>query len=666
MSSRILSQLSNKQLIWIIIAVLVAVLPQVYRLPIWFLPMTIAVVAYRLYSQIKQIKKTYTVVLSMLAIMVLILLIYSQGFGISREISVSILITMTVLKLLETYRLRDAHLVVVLCYFVIMTRFLYSQDILLTLFLLGSVFTTTHALSILQHQNSEKIIERKQLKSTAGILFSSLPFAVLFFLLFPRLGAPIWGSPDIFGEGKSGISDTMSPGSIVNLFMDDSPAFRATFDKQQYPPKDQLYWRGPVLWHYDGVTWSRNKDTSFAPLFNRNNPTAVSYQIEQEPSGQNYLFGLDRLIQNTQDAMLMDDFTLYAKNKVNQLKTYRLKSIVGDSFAQKLSPKQRSALLQFPTQLNPKTQVMMRQWRQQAEQQNRPQSSIVNQALRFFNQQGFFYSYEPPPLSGDIIDQFLFQSKRGFCEHYASTFVIMMRMAGIPARVVTGYQGGVNMGEYLLIKQSDAHAWAEVFLDNGSAQGRWHRIDPTTMVSPERLQQGSQSIIEQPRTWHDFEWLRKIRENFDTYRYGWNRWVRNFNHNKQQALFKTIGFIQRDGKQIALLMAAVIFITGGILSLVLWLKNRPRHNPHQKLRLQYTALFHQQPKVATERQGFLELNRQFKANNPQLTTLIDRFESHYLQSRFAKNQTKLNQLQQLIAQIKRRQPNKLKPETKPK
>lgn len=666
MAKRILSQLSDKQLIWILIAVMVAVLPQVYRLPIWFLPMVVVVIGYRLYAQFKQIKKAHTLFLSLLAIMILALLFYSQGFGISREISVSILITMTVLKLLETYRLRDAHLVVVLCYFVIMTRFLYSQDIVLMLYLLCSVFVTTHALSILQYQNSQQIIEQKQLKSTAGILLSSMPFAVLFFLLFPRLGAPIWGSPDIFGEGKSGISDTMSPGSIVELFMDDSPAFRAVFEQQQYPPKDQLYWRGPVLWDYDGVTWSRNQNPSLAPLFSTNNPAAVSYQIEQEPSGQNYLFGLDHLIQNTQDAVLLNDFTLYAKNKVNQLKTYRLKSIVGDSFAQKLPPQQRSALLRFPTKLNPKTQTMMNQWRQQAEQQGLSDRSIINRALNFFNQQGFLYSYKPPPLSGHIIDQFLFQSKRGFCEHYASTFVIMMRMAGIPARVVTGYQGGVNMGEYLLIKQSDAHAWAEVFLDNGTAQGRWYRFDPTNMVSPERLEQGSQSIIEQPRTWHDFEWLRKTRERFDTYRYRWNRWVRNFNHNKQQALFKAIGFIQQDGKQIALLMVAAIFITGSIISLILWLTNRPTHNPHQKLRLRYTALFHHQPKIATEQQGFIELNQQFKTKNPKLTPLIERFETHYLQSRFAKNQAKVTQLQQLIEQIKRRQPQKINAQNKPK
>jgi hypothetical protein len=213
----------------VVLAVVIAVLPQLYRLPLWFAPMMIAVIIYRFYVQARHIKKAYNLVLMLVAVAALLLIVYSQGFGLSREISVTILITMTVLKLLETYRQRDALLVVMLCYFVAMTRFLYSQDLVLVLYLLLSTWVTTHALAIVNYPHGKAWFEKKQIKSSAGWLLLALPFAALFFLAFPRLGSPIWGSPDIFGEGKTGISDEMSPGSIIELFMDDSPAFRVTF-----------------------------------------------------------------------------------------------------------------------------------------------------------------------------------------------------------------------------------------------------------------------------------------------------------------------------------------------------------------------------------------------------------------------------------------------------
>ena len=656
--ARIKSQLSNKQLLWLILAVLVSVLPQLARLPVWFLPMTGLVVGYRVYAQINQVQKGHALVLSLLAIAAVVFLIYSQGFGISREVSVSILLTMTVMKLLETYRKRDAYLVAMLCYFVIMTRFLYSQDLMLVFFLLIAVFTSSHALALLQFERSKRWFDKKQMKSTVALMATGIPFAVVFFLFFPRLGSPIWGSPDIFGEGKSGISDSMSPGSIVELFMDDSPAFRVTFESDNIPSGSDLYWRGPVLSSYDGKTWKREKSGVRPPIKSFNPGDVVSYQIEQEATGQNYMFGLDYVLNGVQGAFLLSDSSMYSPTKINQIKHYDVTSALLDSLSQKLSKKTRESLLSYPKTMNLRTQAMMDSWVKA--QGDLPPQAIVNKALRHFNQQGFFYSYTPPPLEGDVIDQFLFESKRGFCEHYASTFVVMMRMAGIPSRVVTGYQGGVDMGDYLLVKQSDAHAWAEVFYETEPGIGAWQRVDPTSVVSPERLSTGAESLIQQqPRHWLDFEWLRETRQNMDTMRYKWNRWVRDFNVSKQSAMFELMGFDHHEGTEIALVMASLILLLSLVVALWLWLRGRPKYSKYQKLYRMYVKVLWPKAEWSQALQRGIQANNRLVLElHKDLAPLLNQFERLYLQARFGVNQQNdaqyEQQLKRLLQKIKAR------------
>lgn len=635
---------------------LLAVLPQLYRLPMWFLPMTLVVVAYRFYAQLNQIKKAYNLLLMLVAVVALLMIVYSQGFGLSREISVTILITMTVLKLLETYAMRDALLVVMLCYFVTMTRFLYSQDLLLIFYLLGSAFVTTHALSILNYEKTPQWFDRKQIKSTASSLTLAIPFAVLFFLVFPRLGSPIWGSPDIFGEGKTGISDTMSPGSIVELFMDDSPAFRVTFKAGKKPDNNQLYWRGPVLWNFDGLTWTRKQHRSLrSSIPHYQADDVIEYQVELENTGQNYMFGLDYVVEAPEKAFLLPDSLLYSATKINQLKYYDLESLMLERFYQPISDSDKALLLDFPAQQNQQTLQLMQRWREQGNDE----LQIVNRALQWFNQEAFYYSYSPPALEGEVIDAFLFDSRRGFCEHYASSFVIMMRMAGIPARVVTGYQGGVDNGDYLLVKQSDAHAWAEVYIQSGGDSnkqpGYWLRVDPTSVVAPERVEQGARQIMDTKRNLFDFEWLKNFRESTDKYRYQWNQWVRDFNVSKQQALFRAIGIEHRDGKSLALMMVGILMVTA-LLSLVpLWWIKRKRYHSLQKLYLQFVQLSKKSPDLyASHTQGIEPFAEQLIATHPKTKNLVEHFVAAYLQARYGqKNSDKKKTLSHLYLTLQK-------------
>ncbi|MCB1582933.1 MAG: DUF3488 domain-containing transglutaminase family protein [Xanthomonadales bacterium] len=645
--SRMTSQLSEKQLFWIVFAVLLAVLPQVHRLPIWFLPMTVAVVSYRFYAQIYQLKQTYNRILTVLAIAAMIMIIYSQGIGLSREISVTILITMTVLKLLETYTMRDALLVVMLCYFVTMTRFLYSQDLLLVFYLFGSAFVTTHALSVLNFEKTKRWFDTSQLRATAGSLALAVPFAALFFLVFPRLGAPIWGSPDIFGEGKTGISDTMSPGSIIELFMDDSPAFRATFKDHKTPPKNQLYWRGPVLWNFDGTTWSRKKHNRTRTRIQQySERETYQYQIELESTGQKYMFGLDYVVNSPSGAFLLPDSILYSPQKINQLRHYELESLLLDRFYQPLDESDKLLLLDYPANQNQQTRRMMHSW----QQETKKPLEIINRALTWFNQDEFYYSYSPPPLSGDVIDQFIFESKRGFCEHYASSFTIMMRMAGIPARVVTGYQGGINNGEYLLVKQSDAHAWSEVYITDGDKPGYWLRVDPTSMVAPERVERGSRQIMDEKRNIIDYDWIRNFKESMDRYRYRWNQWVRDFNVSKQQALFEVLGIDHRNGKTLAMMMAGILLITGLLSLIPIWWLNRKRYHTLQRIYLELVAKVRKNSQLySLKNQGVETFVTQMKITYPEAKTQLNHFLDTYLAARYSNN---ANERKQTIAHLR--------------
>lgn len=633
------SQLTTKQVFWICLAVVVAVMPQLYRLPLWFAPMMTVVIGYRFYVQVKHIKKAYNIILMMIAIAALLLIVYSQGFGLSREISVTILITMTVLKLLETYRQRDALLVVMLCYFVAMTRFLYSQDLVLVIYLLLSTWVTTHALAVVNYAHGKAWFEKQQIKASVGWLALALPFAVLFFLAFPRLGSPIWGSPDIFGEGKTGISGEMSPGSIIELFMDDSPAFRVTFDEGEKPDNSQLYWRGPVLSHFDGRTWTRHE---FRQIRGRvaydSQVPVINYDIEMEPNGRRFMFGLDYIARSPSGAWLSPSSSLTSMSTINQLKHYKLNSVLSDRLYQVMPGYQRNRLLNYPDNQNVQTQLLISQW--QADDNSA--YGIINKALEWFQTEGFLYSYAPPALdSDDVIDEFLYESKRGFCEHFASTFVVMMRMAGLPARVVTGYQGGVDMGDYLLVKQSDAHAWAEVYIDQPDHElgGFWQRVDPTSVVSPERLFRGSGNIIEQRRSLFDFPWLRQTREHLDRYRFRWNQWVRDFNVSKQQALFDAIGIKHREGKDLAIMLLAILAVSGAFIFAWLWWRLRPRYTGLQRWYLRFMMLFRKQPDIYSLKEAGIEaVIPHILKQYPTIKDSLENFQRCYLRIRYRNEQ----------------------------
>ncbi len=330
------------------------------------------------------------------------------------------------------------------------------------------------------------------------------------------------------------------------------------------PNNNELYWRGPVFWDFDGSSWKSSYFSRNVEADDKPEPKYAPYRyvVQMEPTEQRWIFALDYPALVPMGTKLTVDYQLRADKPITKLRKYVMASDPDYIDSPELRKPLRRAALELPEGFNPRTAEMIAEWRQEANSD----SEIVRKALGYFNQEKFRYTLNPPLLSQHTVDEFLFDTREGFCEHYASSFTIMMRMAGIPARVVTGYQGGWfnYIGEYMLVRQSDAHAWSEVWI-KGSG---WTRIDPTAAVAPSRVQQGSMSSLSQRRHLLDFDWLRNARNTFDLFQRGWNNWVVAFDSDRQSGLFSKFGWGALNSTKLVITLVATILAITALIFLL--------------------------------------------------------------------------------------------------
>ena len=366
----------------------------------------------------------------------------------------------------------------------------------------------------------------------------------------------------------SGLDDKMSPDSFGPLSLSDAVAFRVTY-QGKVPPRDQMYWRGPVLWDFDGRTWTPGSTVlSIAPRFSEKGQ-AVEYGVTLEPHNKTWLFALDVPVKVSVPARITSDFQLLSPQPVNARLRYQARSYLTYHANLQESATQLKRALQLPLGLNPRALQLARSWREQS----RNNMEVIRLALDYFHQQDFHYTLDPVPA--DNIDDFLFTTRQGYCEHYSSSFVFLMRAAGIPARVVTGYLGGEYnaAGNYYIVRQSDAHAWAEVWLD---ATG-WQRIDPTAAIAPERVERGLSTVQTAALPYMArMQWLYSLRMNWDALSYQWNQWVVGYDSERQFAYLSRFG-LESLSKQVLYLTAGLgIIITLFALSMLRHLFKRER------------------------------------------------------------------------------------------
>ena len=499
---------------------------------------------------------------------------YQSFLGV--EAGVAVLSIFLFAKALETKTQRDVIILFNFTLFVAASMFLHSQSfmtavmVLLCLLscLLGLYRVQTHAFA---SENSNRMALRQDAKHVIKFVGLALPFFVLLFIFFPRL-PPLWHIPIADNKAVTGMSDSMSPGDIAQLSQSSNLAFRIIGDVSQLPKRSELYWRAMVLDQYDGQKWTgsliNQQSIANETLGQISASKKWNYQYLPADAAISWIMGLEYSQPLERRYQLRQDWSIQAYRQVQRVEPISLQWMGNVQLTQtKLSNVQRSINLKAPEQIDLKAQQFAQQlFKQSNDNPNR----YIQNVLQWYRNNGFSYTLQPGLLGQHRIDEFLFQSKQGFCEHYASSFAMLMRYVGIPARIVVGYQGGQPSPDAKSweVRQLDAHAWTEVFVD-----GRWNRYDPTAMIAPQRIEQGMQDLMSQDTSvwgdssrWHvqRYSVLNKMRIWSDYASYQWQSKVVGYNAETQR------GWLQKLGLQSSYSLVLLIMISIGGLVLLYW------------------------------------------------------------------------------------------------
>lgn len=507
----------------------------------------------------------------LLLVMAMLALIYLQmGARPGRDTGCALLAAMLAIKSSELRSLRDARSLLGFALFAPFAAFLLDQGPLTTL--LAALAGTCALLALQRLAQAEGQADPPalpvQLRGVARLLLLGLPLAMATFWLFPRLSQPLWGLPER-AVGRPGLSDSMEPGQWLDLMADDTPALRAQFHGP-VPAADQRYWRGPVLGRFDGRRWERDRRSAETdPAQVESGPVRWDYTLDYEPTDRRQLVGLDLPGGAPAGARLDADYSLVSDLPLAALTRWQLQSAPPRTFAPVLSPRQRQLALQLPPHVNPRTAALARQWRAAAGSDD---AALVQRSLDWIRAD-FAYSLETPLPGRNAVDEFLFDQKTGFCEHFSSAFVVLMRNAGIPARVVTGFAGGVRnrLGDYWVVRRMDAHAWAEVWLPERG----WVRVDPTAAVAPERIYDTLDDRAGAGAGGVQSAWLQGG-QAIDWLRRGWNDLVLSFDARRQQQLLRPFGLPDLTPAQLIAALAGAALLALGAMAWALARGERER------------------------------------------------------------------------------------------
>jgi transglutaminase-like putative cysteine protease len=571
-----LRQVTARDLTWLIASLVLVITPHAMRAPWWLTLLTLCLYGWRLYFVLNRAPlPSRWLVLGVAAVAMLgVWLEYRTLFG--RQSGILLLMLFSGLKLLETRSHRDAAVAGFLGYFLIITNFLYTQTIpIAALAGVALVVITTTLIGFSAPQRALRDNVR-----TAGLLLAhAAPAALVLFLLFPRVQGPLWGLPQDAYAGMTGLSDTMSPGNLASLAQSDAIAFRAEFQGSS-PPSALRYWRGPVLWNFDGRTWTLGPNylVDFTPP--RGGRATYRYEVVIEPHNRHWLFALETAATLPERARISHDGQVISNSPVRERLRYDLDSVIEPEPQAGDNEGNLRRALRVPPGFNPRATALAAQWRAESA----GDEAVLARAIEFLRQGRYAYTLEPALLGSHSVDDFLFVTREGFCEHFSSAFVFLMRAAGIPSRVVTGYQGGeLNpVDNIITVRQSDAHAWAEVFL----GQRGWVRIDPTAAAVPGRVENGLARAVPQSAALPlmmrpQLEWLRGARDRWEAVAHKWNVWVLGYNPERQRELMSLAGIREADWRTLT----AALFSFLGVMTLILlaWsLRRLARPDPVQR------------------------------------------------------------------------------------
>ncbi len=545
------------------------------------------------------ISKVWTYGLTCCAL-ISIYLSYKSLIGI--EAGVALLCTFLFAKALESHTQRDLIILFNFALFVSASSFLYSQSMWMTVLvilcliscLIGLYRIQKSAFADYTSRHSSSQDAKHDLKNVGKFIAYALPFFLLLFLFFPRL-PPLWHVPIPDAKGVTGMSDTMSPGDIAELSQSSALAFRIVGNMQQLPPRSKLYWRAMVLDQYDGRTWTSNFSNQQSVPAAQLQPEQVDFQyqyIAADPRIQ-WIMALEKSVPNQQGYILRRDWSIVPQRQNGRIQPITLQWVGESVHIQKndaQSERYRRFIqrlnVQVQTQSDPKAQQFALQMFAQSQQQ--PERYVQN-VLQWYRNNDFSYTLKPGTLGQNRVDEFLFQSKQGFCEHYASSFALLMRYVGIPARVVVGYQGGELAldGQSWEVRQQDAHAWTEVLLNQ-----QWVRIDPTAIIAPQRIDDGMQNLLADDRAvlgtdtqmwqYQHSNFIRSLRVWSDYASYQWQSKVVGYDAESQRRWFGRLG-LYSNYALVAVLVSSTLIVLAGYFGWIFWKKRQQGSRVHRAL-----------------------------------------------------------------------------------
>ncbi|WP_148862634.1 transglutaminase TgpA family protein [Marinobacter fonticola] len=540
--------LPSKAIVWLLVSFGMLLVPQWDRLPWWLIVACLALATWRWLAQTGRAALPGRLVGTLIMLSLIAVYVMTVQGRFSVETAASFFVLAVGLKWLETRTARDFYvLFFILCYLAAV-NFLFQQGILWTLLSLAGIFILLVGLQILNAPDVPNVASSgwKRL----GVLFlKTLPVVVLLFVFFPRM-APLWSVPLVSGEAKTGISDQMEPGSISNLAQSSERAFRVTFGGR-IPAHRERYWRGLILDRFVDGRWEQwqvdvrqragrvQSDGGIGPLQNG------EYDVLLEPTYQPWAFALEGsgVVSDNVEETATGVFRF--QRPADTAVRYRMAMDGRKNDDAFLSPRERQRYLHLPAEGNPRSRTLAASLRDGTASD----SAFIDSLLQRFRQQSYFYTLRPPQMPQDAVDTLMFDAKRGFCAHYASATAFLLRSAGIPARIVVGYQGGSPgaNGEYLIVRQYDAHAWVEAWVDGSG----WVRVDPTAAIAPDRVESGLRQAMAEEGSFLENEWaspqkygdmalLQWLSLRLDQVNYEWQRWVVGYQGQTQMNLMSRL------------------------------------------------------------------------------------------------------------------------------
>lgn len=625
--------LPRRALWWLIGCQFYVILPHLTRVPLWVLAIYLGAALWRLQMHRERALMPPRWLRLLLGLAAGGAVIASYQTLIGLDPMVALLLVASALKLIESVRAKDGYVLVSLGFFIMTTQFLYNQELPVALYSVVGTLLLVVSLIALNQRPSGSISRREPLLALR-MLGLAIPMMIVLFLLFPRI-APLWSVPSKNTQATTGMSDVLRPGDVTRLGRSAEVAFRVQFE-DQIPPQRELYWRGMVLNEFADGAW-RTLGWSDHPATERklDKPIAVGeslkYRIIIEPTMQHWLYAMPYAQSPTAGVFEAWDFRLAVRKPLESTFAYDVVTWPESSLQPELSPWRSEAELALPSNLNPLT----REWveRQVNAVGNGPE--LIARVLSYFREQPFYYTLQPPKIDDDdFVDEFIFQSLRGFCEHYAYSFVVMMRMAGIPARIIGGYQGGElnTLNNTLIVRQFDAHAWVEVWLEDRG----WVRVDPTAAVAPERVEQGleealrgqegflADSLLSAYR-FRSVTMVNWLRLRYDAAAWQWQSFIVGFNSDEQIDLLESwFGEIKVSWFVAVLLGSWVV-----VLAPLIWWMNRSRSSSERlPVEQQFAELCRALARRGIERAVgesaislLVRAESELPAGDPQLVTL---------------------------------------------